>query len=208
MKLLIATRNPGKLDEVKRFLSDLPIELVGLADIGVIEKVEETGKSFEENAILKARFYARLSRLPTLADDGGFEIDALDGQPGVQSHRWVNKERESTDEELIRYTLKEMKGVPLRDRGAKLRLVIALAIGKKLFTSTAEIRGVIPLKPSTSRTVGFPYRSLLYLPQLSKFYNTDDLTPEENDAFNHRKRAIEKLKPLIRKYLISKYRKR
>lgn len=206
MKLLIATRNPGKLGEVKQFLSDLPIELVGLTDIGVMEKVEETGKTFEENAIIKAKFYARLSGLPTLADDGGFEIDALNGEPGIHSHRWVNRDRENTDEELIRYTLKKLKGVPLRDRGAKLRLVIALVIGKRMYTSEAEIRGIIPLKPSEARKEGFPYRSLLYLPQLTKFYNTDDLTSEENDAFNHRKRALEELKPILRKLFRKKKR--
>ena len=116
-KLLIATTNPGKLDEIKRFLGDLPVELVALKDVGIIDGVEETGKTFEENAILKAKYYCKKSGLPTLADDGGFEIDALGGEPGVKSHRWIHKDREDTDEELIEYTLKKMRGLPRAKRG-------------------------------------------------------------------------------------------
>ena len=92
-KLLIATTNPGKLSEINRFLGDLPVELVGLKDAGITDAVEETGSTFEENAILKAKYYCKKSGLPTLADDGGFEIDALDGQPGVKSHRWIHRDR-------------------------------------------------------------------------------------------------------------------
>ena len=124
-KLLIATTNPGKLTEIKRFLGDLPIELVGLKDIGIADTVEETGKTFEENAILKANYYYKKSGLPTLADDGGFEIDALGGEPGVRSHRWIDGTKESTDEELIEYTLLRLKDVPLQGREAQLRLVVA-----------------------------------------------------------------------------------
>ena len=125
-KLLIATTNPGKLTEIKRFLVDLPIELVGLKDIGITDVVEETGSTFEENAILKATYYCKKSGLPTLADDGGFEIDALGGEPGVKSHRWIHGDREDTDEELITYTLVKLKGLSRAMRGAQLRLVLAL----------------------------------------------------------------------------------
>lgn len=203
MKLLIATTNPGKLTEIKKFLGDFPIELTGLKDAGITDVVEETGSTFEENAILKAKFYAEKSGLPTLADDGGFEIDALGGEPGVKSHRWIHKDREDTDEELIAYTLEKMKGLPRAQRGAQLRLVLALVLpdGRK-FTVEEKTRGIVAQKPSQHRTSGFPYRSLLYLPDLRKFYNTGDLTPEENEVYNHRKRAVEELKPVIRQYLM------
>lgn len=201
-KLLISTTNPGKFEEIKKFLSDLPLELVGFKDLGIIDTVEETGKTFEENAVLKAKFYAAKSGLPTLADDGGFEIDALGGEPGVKSHRWIGKDREDEDEDLIAYTIKRLNGVSLEKRGAQLRVVIALAFPNgKVHTAEAKIRGIIPIKPSDTRVKGFPYRSLLYLSKLSKFYNSDDLTSEENDAYNHRKRAIEELKPIIQRYL-------
>ncbi len=203
-KLLIATTNPGKLAEIRLFLSDLPLTLTGLKDEGISQTVEETGKTFEQNAVLKATFYAKLSGLPTIADDGGFEIDALGGEPGVKSHRWIHGDREDTDEELISYTFKKMKDVPEGKRGAQLRAVLALVLpGGHTYTASATIRGVIPNKPSDARTEGFPYRSILFLPELGKFYNHDVLTPEENARYNHRKQALEELKPILRDWLTS-----
>ncbi len=201
-KLLIATTNPGKFAEISSFLSDLSIELIGLKEAGIKDVFEETEKTFEENAILKAEYYAKISGLPTIADDGGFEIDALDGEPGVKSHRWIHGDREDTDEELIAYTIKRLKGVPLPDRGAQLRAVVAFSLfNGETKTATAFTRGVIPLQPSKTRTPGFPFRSLLYLPQISKFYNYDVLSKEENEEYNHRKKALEELKPFLKRHV-------
>lgn len=203
-KLLIATTNPGKLAEIRLFLSDLPLVLVGLKDVGITSAVEETGKTFEENAILKATHYENLSGLPTLADDGGFEIDALSGEPGIKSHRWIHGDREDTDEELISYTFEKMRNVPEGKRGAQLRAVLALVLpGGHTYTASAAIRGVIPDKPAAARTPGFPYRSILFLPEIGKFYNHDVLTPAENARYNHRKQALEELKPILRDWLTS-----
>lgn len=197
-RLLIATTNPGKLDEIRRFLSDLPVELVSLKDVGITDAVEETGTTFEENAILKAKHYAKESGLPTLADDGGFEIDALNGEPGVKSHRWVFGDRENTDEELIAHTIKRMKGLSLAERGARLRLVLALALPDgTVHTAEESVRGVVPVAPTNKITPGFPYRSLLFLPEINKYYNHDELSPEETDRYNHRKKALDKLWPHI-----------
>lgn len=204
--LLIATTNPGKLKEIKRFLADLPVELVGLKDIGITDAPEETGKTFEENAILKARYYAKESGLPTLADDGGFEIDALGGEPGIKSHRWVYGDSENTDEELITYTIKRMTSLPRASRGAQLRLVLALVLPSgEVFTATESIRGVVPEKPSGISHPGFPYRSLLFLPEINKFYDHEQLTPEETEKYNHRKKALDALIPTIKKTLISEH---
>lgn len=196
-KLLIATTNPGKLAEIRRFLSDLPLELVGLDDVGVKERVEETGKTFEENAILKAKFYAEKSELPTIADDGGFEIDALGGEPGVKSHRWMSGE-ENTDEELIEYTFRKMQGI--RNRTAQLRAVLALALTNgQVHTATAATRGIIPESPSGERIPGFPYRSILFIPEIGKYYNQDLMTTEETEKYNHRKRCLDELKLILTK---------
>jgi XTP/dITP diphosphohydrolase len=201
-KLLIATTNPAKLAEIKEFLSDLPIECVGLKDIGIVQVVEETGATFEENAILKARVYREISGLPTIADDGGLEIDALNGEPGVHSHRWIHTDREDTDEELIEYTINKMKGLPEDKRGAQLRLVLALVLPDgEIHTSEGVIRGIIAEQPSSYRRIGFPYRSLLYLPEIKKFYNHDELAKEVHLAYNHRRKALEKLKPILRQSL-------
>lgn len=203
-KLLIATTNPGKLAEIRHFLSDLPLELVSLADVGITEKVEETGATFEENAILKASYYAKKSGLPTIADDGGLEIDALGGEPGVKSHRWIHGDREDEDEELIAYALVKMKGLPRARRGAQLRAVLALALPDgTVDTAMAATRGIIPEKASPVRVVGFPYRSLLYIPEIGKFYNHNELTPDETDRYNHRKKALEILKPILQSTVCS-----
>jgi XTP/dITP diphosphohydrolase len=200
--LLVATTNPGKLSELQDFLSDLPITLVSLKDVGITAHVEETGTTFEENAILKAKYYCLTSGLPTLADDGGFEIDALHGEPGVKSHRWIHGTKDNEDEELISYTIRRLQGIPKSERGAQLHLVLAFAIPTgEIKTSEGLVRGVIPLVPSNNRWKGFPYRSLLFLPEIKKFYNHFELTEEENRTYNHRRKAIEDLKPIIREVL-------
>lgn len=198
-KLLIATTNPGKLAEIRRFLSDLPLEFVSLADVGITGNIEETGKTFEENAVLKATYYAKKSGLSTIADDGGLEIDALNGEPGVKSHRWIHGDREDEDEELIAYTLAKMQGLPRARRGAQLRAVLALALPNgEVHTATAATRGIVPEKASPVRVAGFPYRSLLYIPEIGKFYNHNELTTDETGRYNHRKKALEILKPILK----------
>lgn len=197
-KLLIATTNPGKLADLKKFLADTTVELVSLGDLGISQKVKETGKTFAENAVLKAKFYYQLSGLRTLADDGGFEIDALDGEPGVKSHRWIDPTREAEDEELISYTIECMKHIPEGKRGTQLRLVLALALPDgKVETVEETIRGIVPLIPGTHRTQGYPFRSLLFLPQINKFYDHSQMTQDEISQFDHRLKAVEKLKPIV-----------
>lgn len=201
-KLLIATTNPAKLNELSDFLKDLPLKLVSLQDVDIFQKAPETGRTFQENAILKAKFYQKLSGLPALADDGGFEIDALGGAPGVESHRWIDISKEATDEELIAHTLQQMKNLPLSQRQAQLRLVLALALPNgEIFTTEAKIRGIVPPVSAQKHMTGFPFRSLLFIPRLKKFYNSFELTAEETERYNHRKMAIEKMLPIIREKL-------
>lgn len=196
-KLLIATTNPGKLFEIKFFLSDLPLELVSLTDLEIKDSPEESGQTFEENAILKAKFYCQISGLPTLADDGGLEIDFLNAEPGVKSRRWINGV-ESSDEELINYTLEKMRGLPRAQRGAQLRTVIALVLPNgKTFTNEGKVRGVIAEEAYVKRTPGFPYRSLLFLPEINKFYYHEDLTDKEKKLYSHRGKVLQKLKKII-----------
>lgn len=173
------------------------VELVSLKDVGITDTVEETGKTFEENAILKAKHYAKESGLPTIGDDGGFEIDALGGEPGVKSHRWIYGDHEDSDEELISYTFEKMKGIT--QRGAQLRAVLALVLPNgEIYKATAATRGIIPDKPSDVRVAGFPYRSILFIPEINKYYNHDLLTRQETETYNHRKKALDKLRPFIR----------
>jgi len=201
-KILIATTNPGKLSEIKYFLKDLPVELVGLADLGIRQKVIEDGQTFEENAKKKALFYAKISGLPTIADDGGLEIDILNGEPGVKSRRWINNE-EASDEELIDYTIKCLKGVPQSKRSARLKAALVLAFPSgEVFTSEEFVKGVIAEKQSKRWTRGFPFRAIFYLPQIKKFYNEKKLTKKELAKYNHRGKALKKIKRIIAENLL------
>lgn len=201
-KLLIATKNEGKLQELKQFLSDLPIDLVSLSDIGITEDFEETGKTYKENSQKKALFYARLSGIPAIADDGGIEIDALDGAPGVKSRRFFGKNgKEATDEEIIREVQKLIKKIPERKRGAKFKTVVAFALPDgRSFSNTGEVRGILK-KPYLKLLKGYPYRSFFYLPTIKKYYHEDELSEKEQKLYNHRYKAIRKLRPIIKREL-------
>ncbi|MDP3998380.1 MAG: non-canonical purine NTP pyrophosphatase [bacterium] len=201
-KLLIATKNPAKLEEFRMFLKDLPLKIVGLADLNISDSFEETGKTFTENAKAKAMFFVKKSGLLTLADDGGIEIEALGGEPGIKSRRWLDGKTDAQDEELINYTLKRLEGVPLSKRRAQFRAVLALAIPSgEVYVSEGVIKGIIAEKPLIKRKVGYPYRSLFYLPQIKKYYFEDELTEEETQKFNHRAKALKRLEKVIKSKL-------
>lgn len=201
-KLLVATRNPAKMAEFKMFLKDLPLEVVGLADLRINDQFEETGSTFEENAKVKALFFSKKTGLPTLADDGGIEIEILGGEPGVKSRRWLDGKTDVADEDLINHTLKRMEGVPASKRQAQFRAVLALAIpGDKTYVSEGVIKGIIAEKPLVKRKEGYPYRSLFYLPQIKKYYFEDEMTEYETQKYNHRAKALKRLEKVIKSKL-------
>ena len=201
-KVLIATTNPGKLLEISSFLSDLPLELVSLQDVGIADDVEETGKTYEENSVKKAVFYARKSRLPAIADDGGIEIDVLAGAPGVRSRRYFGKNgSEASDGEIIEAMKKLIKKLPHDKLGAKFKTVVTFALPSgKTFSVTSEVKGVLK-DPHLKLLHGYPYRSFFFLPELNKYYHESELTPEEMKEYNHRYKAVQKLKPIIKRVL-------
>lgn len=199
-KILIATKNPGKLAELRSFLSDLPVVIVSLTDVGISEDVEEDGKTYRENSVKKAVFYAKKSGLPTIADDGGLEIDALNGAPGVRSRRWLGYE--ASDEVLIEHLTKVSKKLPKDNRKAFFRTVISFALPNgKVWSVAGEVEGVIAEKPRLKHLKGYPYRSFFYLPKIKKYYHENELTEDEQKRYNHRYRAIQKLKPIIKKVI-------
>lgn len=194
MKLLIATKNPAKKKEFKKLFKGLPIELVSLEDLKINKEIKEAGENFEENAILKARGYYRLSGMPTLAEDGGLEIDALGGWPGVYSRR-VKDGLKGTDEELIQTILEKMKGIPQEKRGCQMRCVVALILdNSRIYMEEGISRGTISEKPSQKRIIGFPYRSIFYVPEFDKI-SVDAEDSEE--LMSHRKNAVEKIKKYL-----------
>lgn len=192
-KLFIGTRNSAKFREFKRLLADPQFELLSPQDVETRD-IEETGETLEANAELKAREYFRLTGLPVVVDDGGLEIDALGGEPGVHSRRSKNGMDEMTDDELIAHVLERLDGVPPEKRGAQFRIVAGFYDGEHFEMVTEATKGHI-LTEVYPYEAGFPYRALFLIDRFGKRF--DELTPEEHEAVNHRHRAIARLKPFI-----------
>jgi XTP/dITP diphosphohydrolase len=197
-RLLIATTNPAKLDEYRLILRGLGIalELVSLAELGISEAPEETGASFTENALIKARFYFQRARIATLADDGGLEIDALGGEPGVRSHRWLGSGGTGSDQALADEVIRRMKGVEAGRRTARIRAAIALVHeeGGEIRENTAEgaIEGTIAERAYPRIRAGFPYRAVLVIPGRNCYLG--ELGDEEEAQISQRRIAVSKLK--------------
>lgn len=155
-KLLIATKNPGKLKELSAFLKGF--DVVSLNDIGISEDVVEDGKTFEENSQKKALFYAKLSGLPSLSDDGGLEIDALNGEPGIKSRRWLGYE--ATDEELKDHVRKVILTLPKDKRSARFTTVVSFALpDKRVWSERGEVKGILSVETKGKDMKGYPFRS-------------------------------------------------
>lgn len=197
-KILIATKNKGKLSEFKEFLKGLPFKIVSLEDLKIKDDVDETGKTYEENSQKKALFYSKLSGLPALADDGGIEIAALNFEPGVRSRRWLGYE--ATDEELTKHMVKVSKDLG-KDRNAFFRTVVSFALPSgEVWSVKGEVKGIIAEKPFLKLLKGYPYRSFFYIPEINKYYHENQLSKEEQRVYNHRYKAMQKLIPKILKY--------
>lgn len=199
-KLLISTSNEAKKIEMKQALLPLVkkgVKLYTLNDFPIVGEPVESGSTFEENAKIKAQFYANQAKIPTLADDGGLMIDALNGAPGVMSRRWPGYE--ATDRELIDFALDKMKSIPKEKRTAQLRACICFYNPStvEFVTNEQGIEGTISEKPTTYDTNGYPYRALFIVKKFNTFY--DGLTPEEHQKINHRLKAIQQLIPVILK---------
>lgn len=195
-KLLIATTNKGKLKEISNFLQDLPVEIVSLNDIGITDDVEENGKTYKENSQKKAVVYSKKSNLPAIADDGGLEISALGGAPGIDSKIWAGVN--ATEEEIFANMKKVAKELPDENRKAYFKTIISLALPNgKVWSVAGEIEGIIVEKPYLKMVKGYPYRPFFYLPKLKKYYHENELTNDELKMYNHRYKAIRKLVPVI-----------
>jgi len=187
-QILIATKNPGKLREIREFLGN-DFELLSLGDLNDAPYVDEIGSTFEENSILKAKLFFEWFKMPTIADDGGLEIDFLNGEPGVKSHRWPGYE--ATDEELIKMALEKLHGVPWEKRTARLRTVGTYCDAHGYFHTTGAIDGYIVEKEPERFEPGYPFRAIFWVPKFNKVYQ--DLTTEEHEDINHRKSIYSQL---------------
>lgn len=191
-RLLIASNNAHKVEEFRRLLADLPIELVTPRDIGLDLDVEETGDTFEENARLKAHAFAEASGLPALADDSGIEVDALDGRPGVRSARYGGPGLD--DPGRTQLLLREMSGVPDGRRACRYRVVLVLADpdGSEE-TAEGSCEGVVAR--AASGTNGFGYDPIFHVPEFGR--TIAELSAAEKDAISHRGRAAREMARIL-----------
>lgn len=194
MKIVLATNNKHKIEEIKDILSDPKLKILTLNDFKDFPEIEETGKTLEENAILKAIDVYRFTRLISLADDSGLEVDALDGAPGVLSSRFAGEHCSYKDNNLKLLSL--MKDIPWEKRGATFVCVVAIAKDlDNIKTLRGEVRGIITTQESGEK--GFGYDPVFYLPHLGKTFA--QLSFEEKNKISHRAKAFEKARELIRK---------
>lgn len=197
MKIVFATRNKKKLEELRRMLQGINnIELLGLDSFPHCPEVEETGTTFEENSRLKAVAIARCTGLWALADDSGLEVDALHGAPGVYSARYAGEG--ANDQKNVEKLLRALEGVPAGQRTARFRAVITLAGPEgdekniKAFEGAAE--GAIGTAPEGEN--GFGYDPVFYPEGHGRTFA--QMPPAEKDSMSHRGKALEKLKEYLR----------
>jgi XTP/dITP diphosphohydrolase len=191
-KILLATNNRAKVKEYTKLLQGIPYRIVSLEDMHISEQVEETGTSFEENAILKAKRYAELSGLTTIADDSGLEVDALGGEPGVRSARYAGEG--ASDKERIDFLLNKLVDVPWEKRLAQFRCVIAIAYPDgEVQICQGQCRGILTFKPLGDN--GFGYDPVFYLPDLHK--TMAELSMSEKNAISHRGKAAEEARKAL-----------
>lgn len=191
MRVLLATFNKGKLLDYRQFAARYPeLELVSLADVGIEGDVAEPHETFEENAKAKAEHYARLSGLPTIADDSGIEIPFYNMEPGVRTKRWDG--RGNHDGYYEAFILEKVKAIPENRRDAQLRAVLAYADGSKAATAEGVIKGTLTdRRYENGSTEGYPWDRLFIIPELGKYY--EELTEDENYRHNHRRIAFDRL---------------
>ena len=208
MKLVLASKNEKKLAEMNAILSELGVEVCSEAQAGVDVDVEETGTTFEENSLLKARAVMEASGLPAIADDSGLCVDALNGAPGVYSARYAGEHgNDAANNEKL---MAEMQNVPVGQRAAKFVSAVCLILpdGRELVV-TGECPGSVALTPAGDN--GFGYDPLFIpdavgLPGGGTVPNTAhrtyaELADAEKDAISHRGRAMEKLEAELAAFL-------
>lgn len=195
-KLLVATRNKGKLKELEELLLPLGIEVLSLDDIPFIPEIEEDGESFTANAIKKAKETSRLTGYVCLADDSGLVVDALDGQPGIYSARFAGEN--ASDEENNEKLLELMKNVDQKGRTARFVCVIALSDPNgRIATVEGICEGSIGFTPQGEN--GFGYDPL-FIPTGYK-NSFAQLPSEEKQKISHRGQALRKAIPLITSFI-------
>ncbi|MBB2483078.1 XTP/dITP diphosphatase [Bacillus sp. APMAM] len=196
-QVIIATKNKGKAKEFEKLFSPYDIKVQTLLDFPDVSDIEETGSTFEENAILKAETISKRFNRMVISDDSGLIVDALNGRPGVYSARFAGEEK--NDEANIRKVLAELENVPQEDRTARFYCAIALAIpGEETRTVSGTCEGEI-LKEKRG-THGFGYDPIFFIKDKGK--SMAEISSEEKNLISHRAKAIQKLISLLEDIII------
>lgn len=201
MEIVVATKNKGKIQEIREVLKGIDAEILSLDEIGLEIEIEEDGRTYSENAVKKAAEVAKRSGRISLADDSGLEIDALNGKPGINSSRFAGINADDRERNLK--VLEMMKDVPNGKRGARFRCVIAIANPptppftkggvEGLYTCEGVCEGEIA--ESIRGDKGFGYDPIFIVPEYGKTFG--ELGPEVKDKISHRAKALKKAKKLI-----------
>ena len=195
MQIVLATHNRGKMEEMSAILGHLPVELLTLDVFPEIGDIPETGNTLKENAFIKAETVHRLTGLPALADDTGLEVDALNGAPGIYSARYAGAD--ATFDDNCQKMLKELHGIPIEKRTARVRTVIAFVNGgeKEWVEGVAEGR-IIEEKRGIG---GFGYDPIFYYPPLRKTFA--ELDSVEKNSISHRGKALRNFCGILEKWI-------
>lgn len=193
--LVLATRNEGKTGEIRALLAEFPVDIKNLSDFGPTPIIEEDGETFEDNAVKKARFIAKILGFPALADDSGLMVEALGNAPGVRSARYAGEEARDADNNAR--LLKELENV--ENRKAAFACVIAIAVpwGPALIYE-GRCEGFITKKQVGTK--GFGYDPVFYYPPLEKTFA--ELSTEEKNQVSHRGQALRQLRDEFDKVII------
>lgn len=195
-KIIFATTNEGKMDEIRAILKDLDIELLSLKDAGLNPDIEENGNTFEENAIIKAKTVSELTGEMVLADDSGIEVDHLNKAPGIYSARFLGEDTPYSVKN--QYILDQLKDVKDEARSARFVCVIACVFPEgKVITTEGTVEGRIADKISGAH--GFGYDPIFYVPEFH--CTTAEMTPEQKNQISHRGKALRAMKEAIFKYI-------
>jgi XTP/dITP diphosphohydrolase len=190
--LLLASQNPGKLDEMRLLADGLPFRVVGPREVGILDAPDETGASFLENARIKALAYARRSGLLTVADDSGLSVDALGGEPGLFSSRFGGERASDLERNLL--LLEKLRGVPHERRGARFTSAVAVARADAvLFEVEENVTGFIAAE--MRGTSGFGYDPLFFYPPFGRTFG--EVPRAEKDRVSHRGKAFARLRAFL-----------
>ena len=187
MKVVIATHNRDKMKEIQGAISELGWEVISLYDFPEIGEIEENGKTLEENALIKAREVFKETGLPTISDDTGLEVDALDGAPGVYTARYAGEDCSYSDN--VNKMLKEMSKVPMPNRGAFFKTVMVFKNENKELIVDGVVKGKISRESKGED--GFGYDPIFYVTEYDKTFA--EMTMSEKNKISHRGNAINNL---------------